>query len=388
MCFTRRVGVVQMGFQYKKCFIKKLSFSVISVILGICVVFSSQLLAKDKEVRLYNWAGQIGRSTIADFERDTKIKMIYDVFDSNEMLEGKLMAGHSGFDVVSPSDSFLARQIQSDIYLPLDKSKLSNWKNLDPNLMKLMATHDPDNKYAIPYVWMTTGIGYNEDMIKKRLGKDVQLDSWDLVFKPENLAKLQDCGVAFLDAPTEVFATVLNYLGKDPNSTNPKDYTGTAFSFLTKLRPYIRYFHSSQYINDIANGDICVVLGWSGDILQARDRAKEAKNGVKVKYYIPKEGALVFFDTFAIPKDAENVEAAHKFLNYVMQPEIAAQVTNDVNFASANKAANAFIKARVRNDPAVYPRPDIMKKLFTLKVQAPKLERVITRTWTRVRTGQ
>lgn len=377
-----------MNFYNKKWFAKKSFFSIISIVLGVFVVFSSSVSAKETEVRLYNWAGQIGRSTISDFERDTKIKVIYDVFDSNEVLEGKLMAGHSGFDVVSPSDSFLARQIQSGIYLPLDKSKLPNLKNLDPNLMKLMATHDPDNKYAIPYVWMTTGIGYNVDMVKKRLGKDIPLDSWDLVLKPENLSKLQDCGVAFLDAPTEVFATVLNYLGKDPNSTDPKDYTGSAFDVLSKVRPYIRYFHSSQYINDIANGDICVVLGWSGDILQARDRAIEAKNGVKVQYFIPKEGALVFFDTFAIPKDAEHVEAAHTFLNYIMRPEIAAQVTNDVNFASANKAADRFIKAKVRNDPAVYPVPSIMEKLFTLKVQEPKLERVITRTWTKVRTGQ
>lgn len=377
-----------MNFQYKKWYMKKLYLSILFPLFTLLFLLSSHAVAKNSEVRFYNWAGQIGRSTVSDFERDTKIKVIYDVFDSNEVLEGKLMAGRSGFDVVSPSDSFLARQIQSGIYLPLDKAKLTNWKNLDPKLLKLLATHDPDNTYAIPYVWMTTGIGYNVDMIKKRLGNDAPLDSWDLVLKPENLEKLQDCGVAFLDAPTEVFATVLNYLGKDPNSTNAQDYTGPAFDLLAKLRPNIRYFHSSQYINDIANGDICVILGWSGDILQARDRANEAKNGVKVHYYIPKEGALVFFDTFAIPKDAENVDAAHTFLNYIMRPEIAAQVTNDVNFASANKVAERYIKSSVRNDPAVYPVPTIMEKLFTLKMQEPKLERVITRTWTKVRTGQ
>lgn len=374
--------------QRNKFFTNKPLLSISSMILGATIALSQPALAKDDTVRIYNWAGQIGSSTISDFEKQTNIKVIYDVFDSNEVLEGKLMAGRSGFDVVSPSDSFLARQIQSDIYLPLDKSKLPNWNNLDPNLMKLMAEHDPGNKYAIPYVWMTTGIGYNVDMIKARLGEDAPVDSWDLIFKPENLEKLKDCGVAFLDAPTEVFASVLNYLGKDPNSTNPKDYTDTAYDLLAKLRPNIRYFHSSQYINDIANGDICVVLGWAGDILQARDRAHEANNGVNVRYYIPKEGALVFFDTFAIPKDAENVEAAHEFLNFILRPEIAAQVTNDVNFATANKAADAYIHPEIRNDPAVYPTPEIMEKLFTLKVQDPKLERVITRTWTKVRTGK
>lgn len=377
-----------MNIYPKKWFVKKSLLMIASMVFGAIFFSSFPVAAQENEVRLYNWAGQIGHNTISDFERDTKIKVVYDVFDSNEVLEGKLMAGHSGFDVVSPSDSFLERQIQSDIYLPLDKSKLPNLKNLDPNLMKLLAKHDPGNKYAIPYVWMTTGIGYNEDMVKARLGKDFPLNSWDLVLKPENLAKLQDCGVAFLDAPTEIFATVLNYLGKDPNSTNLKDYTGPAMDVLTKVRPYIRYFNSSQYINDIANGDICVVLGWSGDILQARDRAAEAKNGVKVKYFIPKEGALVFFDTFAIPKDAEHPNAAHAFLNYIMRPEIAAQVTNDVNFASANKAAAKFIKASVRNDPEVYPTPETMAKLFALKSQDPKLERVITRSWTKVRTGQ
>lgn len=374
--------------QRNKQLSKKSSIKVISMIAGVAMAVSQGASAKDKVVHVYNWAGQIGSSTISQFEKDTGVKVVYDVFDSNEVLEGKLMAGRSGFDVVSPSDSFLARQIQSDIYLPLDKSKLPNLNNLDPELMKLLAGHDPDNKYAIPYVWMTTGIGYNVDMIKARLGDDAPVDSWDLVFKPENLAKLQDCGVAFLDAPTEVFASALNYLGKDPNSTDAKDYTGPAYDLLAKLRPHIRYFHSSQYINDIANGDICVVLGWAGDILQARDRAIEANNGVDVKYYIPKEGALVFFDTFAIPKDSENVEAAHEFLNFVMRPEIAAEVTNDVNFANANKAADAYVRPEVRNDPAVYPVPEIMKKLFTLKVQDPKLERVITRTWTKVRTGK
>ena len=363
--------------------------TILSILAGVSLALSQSAIAKDRVVHFYNWAGQIGHETINDFEKSTGIKLVYDVYDSNEALEGKLMAGHSGFDVVSPSDSFLARQIKSGIYLPLDKSKLPNWKNLDPNLMKLMATHDPDNTYAIPYVWMTTGIGYNIDKVKERLGEDAPVNSWDLVFKPENMEKLKDCGVAFLDAPTEIFASALQYLGKDPNSTDAKDYTGAAYDLLAKVRPNIRYFHSSQYITDLANGDICVILGWSGDILQARDRANEAKNGVHIGYQIPKEGALVFFDTFAIPKDAANVDEAHEFLNFIMKPEIAAQVTNDVNFASANKVANDnFVKPEIKNDPAVYPSPEVMEKLFTLKVKEPKLERVITRTWTKLKTGR
>lgn len=367
----------------------KSSIKILSIVAGITMALSHSAIAKDRTVNVYNWAGQIGSTTISEFQKTTGIKVNYDVFDSNEVLEGKLMAGHSGFDVVSPSDSFLARQIQSDIYLPLDKSKLTNWHNLDPNLMKLMSTHDPDNRYAIPYVWMTTGIGYNIDMVKARLGDDAPVDSWDLVFKPENMEKLKDCGVAFLDAPTEIFASALQYLGKDPNSTNAKDYTGSAFDLLSQVRPNIRYFHSSQYINDLANGDICVVLGWSGDILQSRDRANESNNGVHIGYSIPKEGALVFFDTFAIPKDSDNVDEALEFLNFILEPKVAAEVTNDVKFASANKAANdGFVNAEVRNDPAVYPTDATMEKLFTLKVQEPKLERTITRTWTKFKTGK
>lgn len=362
---------------------------ILSLIAGASLALSQSVSADNRVVHVYNWAGQIGSTTISEFEKTTGTKVVYDVYDSNEVLEGKLMAGHSGFDVVSPSDSFLARQIQSDIYLPLDKSKLPNWKNLDPNLMKLMETHDPDNKYAIPYVWMTTGIGYNIDMVKARLGDDAPVDSWELVFKPENMEKLKDCGVAFLDAPTEIFASALQYLGKDPNSTNAKDYTGPAYDLLAAVRPNIRYFHSSQYINDLANGDICVILGWAGDILQSRDRADEANNGVHIAYSIPKEGALVFFDTFAIPKDSDHVDEAHQFLNFIMEPFFAAEVTNDVKFASANKAANeTYVVAEVKDDPAVYPTQETMDKLFTLKVQEPKLERTITRTWTKIKTGK
>ena len=259
---------------------------------ALMAVSAGTLAAEQKTLHVYNWSDYIAPDTVANFEKETGIKVVYDVFDSNEVLEGKLMAGSTGFDLVVPSASFLERQLTAGVFQPLDKSKLPNWKNLDPEVLKLVAKHDPDNKYAMPYLWATTGIGYNVDKVKAALGPDVKLDSWDVVLKPENLEKLKSCGVSFLDAPEEIFATVLNYLGKDPNSNKADDYTGPATDLLLKLRPNIRYFHSSQYINDLANGDICVAIGWAGDVWQAANRAKEAKNGVNVSYFIPKEGAL------------------------------------------------------------------------------------------------
>ncbi|ATZ11159.1 spermidine/putrescine ABC transporter substrate-binding protein PotF [Erwinia amylovora] len=344
--------------------------------------------AADKTLHVYNWSDYIAPNTVADFEKQTGIKVVYDVFDSNEVLEGKLMAGNTGYDVVVPSSSFLARQLQSGVFQPLDRSKLPNYKNLDTDLLKKLEQHDPGNKYAIPYLWATTGIGYNVEKVKAALGKDAPVDSWDLVLKPENLAKLKSCGVSFLDAPEEIFATVLNYQGKDPNSSEAKDYSGAATDLLLKLRPNIRYFHSSQYINDLANGNTCVAIGWAGDVLQAKNRALAAKNGVDIAYSIPKEGALAFFDTLAIPKDAKNVDEAWQFLNYLMKPEVAAQISNAVFYASGNKASVPLVDAAIRNNPGVYPPADIMAKLFTLKVQDPKLDRVRTRAWTKVKSGQ
>jgi len=252
----------------------------------------------------------------------------------------------------------------------------------------LVAHNDKDNKYGIPYLMVTTGIGYNVDKVKAVLGKDAPVDSWDLILKPENLEKLKSCGVSFLDAPSEVYATVLHYLGKDPNSTNAADYTGAANDLLLKLRPNIRYFHSSQYINDLANGDICVAIGWSGDVMQAANRAKEAKNGVNVAYAIPKEGALTYFDMFAMPADAKNKDAAYQFLNFLMKPDVMAGISNYVYYANAVKDSTPLVKAEVRDNPNVYPPADLRAKLFTLNVQSPKLDRVITRAWTKVKSGR
>ncbi|MEM6159859.1 spermidine/putrescine ABC transporter substrate-binding protein PotF [Erwinia sp. P6884] len=359
-----------------------------TVVAGVLMASSAGAAAADKTLHVYNWSDYISPDTVPNFEKQTGIKVVYDVFDSNEVLEGKLMAGSTGYDVVAPSSSFLARQLQSGVFQPLDKSKLPNYKNLDPELMKKLEQHDPENKYAIPYLWATTGIGYNVEKVKAALGKDAPVDSWDLVLKPENLEKLKSCGVSFLDAPEEIFATVLNYLGKDPNSEDAKDYTGAATDLLMKLRPSIRYFHSSQYINDLANGNTCVAIGWAGDVLQAKNRAVEAKNGVNIAYTIPKEGALAFFDMMAIPKDAKNLDEAYQFLNYLMEPKVIADVSNRTFYANGNKASVPLINEDIRNNPGIFPTPDAMSKLFVLKVQSPKLDRVRTRAWTKVKSGK
>ena len=361
----------------------------ISVLSG-CGSSSESTGSKEKadSLNIMVWEGTWSEEMFQDFTKETGIKVIYDVFDSNEVLEGKLMAGSTGFDLVVPSASFLERQLTAGVFQPLDKSKLPGWKNLDPELLKLVGKHDPDNKFAMPYMWATTGIGYNVDKVKAVLGPDAPVDSWDLILKPENLEKLKSCGVSFLDAPEEVFATVLNYLGKDPNSTKADDYTGPATDLLLKLRPNIRYFHSSQYINDLANGDTCVAIGWAGDVWQAANRAKEAKNGVNISFSIPKEGAMAFFDVFAMPADAKNKDEAYQFLNYLLRPDVIAHISDHVFYANANKEATALVSPEVRDNPGIYPPADVRAKLFTLKVQDPKIDRVRTRAWTKVKSGK
>ncbi|HBE9081002.1 spermidine/putrescine ABC transporter substrate-binding protein PotF [Serratia fonticola] len=358
------------------------------VVGGLLMTACLTASAADNTLHIYNWSDYIAPDTLAKFQKETGIKVVYDVFDSNEVLEGKLMAGSTGYDLVVPSSNFLERQSKAGIFEALDKSKIPNYKNLDPEMLQLVAHNDKDNKYGIPYMMVTTGIGYNVDKVKAVLGKDAPVNSWDLILKPENLEKLKSCGVAFLDAPSEVYATILHYLGKDPNSTNAEDYTGAANDLLMKLRPNIRYFHSSQYINDLANGDICVAIGWSGDVMQAANRAKEAKNGVNVAYSIPKEGALTYFDMFAMPADAKNKDAAYQFLNFLLKPEVIADISNHVFYANAVKDATPLVNAEVRDNPNVYPPADIRAKLFTLNVQSPKLDRVITRAWTKVKSGK
>ena len=346
-----------------------------------------------KVLNVYNWSDYIGEDTIANFEAETGIKVTYDVFDSNEVLEAKLMAGNTGYDIVVPSLTFLSRQVQAGVFQEIDKSRLSNYGNLDPAFMALLAGNDPGNAHSLPYLWGTTGIGYNVEKVKEALGEDAPTDSWALVFEPENLAKLKGCGVAFLDTPSEIIPPVLQYLGEEPNSFD-EAVIQKAVDRLQQLRPHITYFHSSQFINDLANGDICVAVGWSGDIIQAQARAAEAaeanpdKPGVEVAYSIPKEGAPMWFDMLAIPKDAKNVDNAYLFLDYLMRPDVMAGIQNYVMYASANQAALPMVDEAVLNDPGIYPDEETKAKLFTLAVLPPEVDRLFTRHWTTLKTGQ
>jgi putrescine transport system substrate-binding protein len=338
-------------------------------------------------LNVYNWSDYIAEDTLANFTKETGIKVTYDVFDSNETLEGKLVAGNTGYDVVVPSLNFLARQVKAGVFMPLDKSKLPNWNNLDPANLALIAVNDPGNTYAAPYLWGTTGIGYNVKKIQEIFGKDFKVDSWDVVFKPENLAKLKKCGVSFLDSPSEIIPPILNYLGEDPHSEDPA-VIKKAEDLLLKLRPSITNFHSSNYIDYLANGDICIAVGWSGDIFIAKTRAEEAKKGVELAYSIPKEGAPMWFDMVAIPKDAKHPDNAHKFINYLMRPEVMAGISNFVTYANSNKASYPLVDQAVRDNPGVYPSDETRKKLFPLAVLSPEVDRLYTRIWTTVKTGQ
>ncbi|MGQ0799711.1 MAG: extracellular solute-binding protein [Pseudomarimonas sp.] len=343
--------------------------------------------AEEKVLSIYNWSDYIAEDTIAKFEAETGIKVIYDVFDSNEGLEAKLMSGDAGYDIVVPTLNFLGRQIQAGAFIELDRSKLPNHKNLDPALMAQIARLDPDNKHSVPYLWGTTGIGYNVEKVKAALGEDAPVNSWELVFNPENMKKLESCGVSMLDAASEMVPTVLNYLGEEPNSFDSA-VIDKALVALQAIRPHVRYFHSSQYINDLANGDICVAVGWSGDILQAATRAEEAGKGVDIKYTIPTQGAAIWFDMLAVPKSSKRSANAHLFLDYVMRPDVIADISNYVAYANGNAASKSLVDAEITGDPNIYPDEATMAKLFTLAVLPPEVDRQYTRLWTTLKSGQ
>ncbi|MFT6772332.1 MAG: putrescine transport system substrate-binding protein [Paracoccaceae bacterium] len=343
--------------------------------------------AAAEDLHIYNWSDYIAEDTIAKFEAATGINVTYDVFDSNEVLEAKMLAGASGYDIVVPTNDFLQRQIAAGVYAKLDKSLLPNLKNLDAGMMQRAGASDPGGEHSVIYLWGTTGIGYNVDKVKERLGADAPVGSWDLVFKPENAAKLADCGISMLDAPTEIIAAAMNYIGLDPQSKDPADIEAGA-ALLKTIQPYVRYFHSSQYINDLANGDVCVSIGWSGDIFQARDRAAEADNGNKIAYVIPAEGALMWFDNLAIPTDAPNPAAAHKFINFIMDPQIAADISNYVLYANANAASTPMIDAEVTGDPGIYPTAAAKERLWTAVVYGSKTDRIVNRAWTDMKAGR
>ncbi|MBO9097325.1 MULTISPECIES: polyamine ABC transporter substrate-binding protein [unclassified Rhizobium] len=342
--------------------------------------------AADRVVNVYNWSDYIDDSILADFTKETGIKVVYDVYDSNETLEAKLLAGGTGYDVVVPTATFLQRQIAAGVYQKLDKSKIPNLSNMWSEITDRAQKYDPGNDYAVDYMWGTTGIGYNIDKMKAILGTD-ERPNWDVLLKPEMAAKFKDCGIYMLDSPSDVLPSVLAYLGLNPDSRDPAELK-KAQDVLTAVRPYIRKFDSSNYISALAQGDICLVLGYSGDIFQARSRAEEAKNNVKIGYSIPSQGAQMWFDMMAIPKDAPHVAEAHEFINYIMKPEVIAKASNFVFYANGNKASQAFVDKAILSDPVIYPPDDMMKKLFTTTPYDNKIQKTVTRLWTTVVTGQ
>lgn len=339
-----------------------------------------------EEVRVYNWSDYIDESLLEKFETETGIDLIYDVFDSNEVLETKMLAGGSGYDVVVPSGTFLQRQITAGAFQKLDQSKLPNSENMWDVINTRVAKYDPDNQYAINYMWGTTGLGVNINKVKEILGDDAPVGSLELVFNPENMEKLAECGVHFLDAPAEMIPAALAYIGEDPDSQDP-DVIAKTEPVLSAIAPYVQKFHSSEYINALANGDICVAFGWSGDILQARDRAAEADNGVEIEFNAPSEGALMWFDNMAIPVDAPNSEGAHKFLNFIMDAQNMAAASNYVYYANGNLASQEFLSEDVIGDPAIYPTPETLENLYTTSPYGPKVQRVVTRMWTKIKSG-
>jgi len=341
--------------------------------------------AEQSELRIYNWADYIGRNTVADFEAQTGIKVIYDTYDADETLEAKMMAGDAGYDVVSTSTDYFSRQIKAGIYRPLDKALLPNWKNLDPHILAIEAKADPGNRHAVPYLQHVNGFAYNVDMIRARM-PDAPVDSLDLIFKPEIIRHFADCGVTFLDSAEDVLQLALNYLHLDPNTKRPEDYQ-QAEKLLLAVRPYIRAFDSTEYLTGLANGEFCISMSWSADYATSRARAKAIGLEVHLAFTVPKEGANGSYDAWLIPADAPHPLAAHKFLNYMLEPRVIAAVTNDIHYANDNAAADAYVDPQIRADAVVYPSPEVEARLYHAVEAGPALERLRTRTWTRIKTG-
>jgi putrescine transport system substrate-binding protein len=361
-------------------------------ILTIAAVaaFAGSASAADRTVNFYNWSNYMAPGVLEDFTKETGIKVTYDTFDANETLETRLLAGKSGYDLVVPSGYFLERQIKAGVFQKLDKSKLPNLTNAWPEVTKRLATYDPGNLYAANYMWGTTGIGYNVSKLQAILGPDVKVEdavnSWDIVFNPDKLGKFKDCGIHMLDSADDILPAALTWLGLDPNSTRQADLEKAADA-ATKVRPFVRKFHSSEYLDALATGEICFVVGWSGDVKQAQNRAEEAHNGIQIGYAIPKEGAQMFFDNLAIPADARNVAEALELINYLYRPEVAAKNSDFLAYANGNLASQKLIGPKVINDKTVYPDEATLKRLFAITARDPATQRIINRLWTRVKTG-
>lgn len=364
-----------------------------SVLAGLLAMSlaASVAQAQERKVHFYNWSNYMAPGVLEDFTKETGIKVIYDTFDANETLETRLLAGQSGYDLVVPGAYFLERQIKANVFRKLDKSKLPNLANAWPEVTQKLAIYDPGNEYGANFMWGTTGVGYNVKKAREVLGPDVKLDeamsTLDIVFKPENLSKFKDCGVHMLDSADDILPAALTYLKLDPNSSKQADLDKAA-ELIAKIRPFVRKFHSSEYLSALAGGEICFVFGWSGDIKQAQSRAEEAKNGVEIAYAIPREGAQMFFDNLAIPADAKNVSEAYELINYLYRPEIAAKNSDFLSYANGNLASQKLISAKVINDKTIYPDEAAMKRLFVIVARDQAAQRVINRVWTKVKTGR
>ena len=365
--------------------------SVVAIIAAIVLVPAALAAAQQRVVNFYNWSDYIDPTVLDDFSKESGIKVRYDTFDSNDTLEAKLLAGKSGYDVVVPTAYFLARQITAGVFQKLDKAKLPNLVNAWPEIARRLAVYDPGNQYAVNYMWGTTGIGYNVNAARKILGSDAAataaMGSWDAVFDPEKIARFKDCGIHLLDSSDDILSAALHFLQLDPNSSDPGDLEKAA-ALVTKIRPYVRKFHSSEYLNALASGEICFVVGFSGDIKQAQKRAAEAKGAVAIGYSIPKEGAQLWFDNLAIPKDAPDAAEAHALIDYLLRPEVAAKNTNYISYANGNLASQKFIDKAILDDRTIYPDDATMAKLYTITAHDQKTQRLVNRLWTRIKTGK
>ncbi len=359
----------------------------LALLAAVAVMPAAAQVKKDRIVNVYNWSDYIAPGIVEDFSRETGITVRYDTFDSNDTLETKLLAGKSGYDLVVPTAYFLERQIKAGVFQKLDKGKLQNLANLWPEITGRLEKYDPGNQFAVNYMWGTTGIGFNAAKARDVLGADARIDSWDIVFKPESLAKFKACGVHMLDSADDILPAALSYLGLDPNATKEADLQKAA-DLMTKIRPSVRKFHSSEYLNALASGEICLVVGFSGDVKQSQKRAAEARNGVAIAYVVPKEGAQLWFDNLAIPRDARNVAEAHEFINFLQKPEVAARNSNFISYANGNLASQKFIDKAILDDRTIYPDAAMMDRLYTIDAHDPKTERLMNRLWTRIKTGR
>lgn len=359
-------------------------------LIAVLTVVLLALAARAQEaavLNVYNWTDYIDDQAIAIFTAETGIKVNYDTYDSNETLDAKLRAGKSGYDLVVPTASpFLTNQIPAKLYQPIDRSRIPNYRNLDPAIVKRLAAYDPGNRHAVPWMWGTTGIAYNVQKIRREMPSP-PLESMAMLFDPGVAARFKSCGIVMLDSPTDVLPQVLTWLKLDPDSDRPEDLE-KAVSALLAVRPFIRRFHSSEYINELASGDACLALGFSGDVAQAARRARAAKNGVEIAYSVPKEGAQIWIDAWAIPADAPHPGNAHLFLDFVLRPEIAGMNSNFIGYANANAESQRFVDANILKDPGIYPDEATMARLFTVSPKPLAYERLRARAWTRVTSGR